>query len=124
MAQSGLKPKQKNVAEMLANPRCGMNDSEIIQACNVPRSTFYRWLREDEAFTAYVNSLVERYTDAELSAVWKALIIRCKMGDVQAIKLFFELKGRYSQQVTFNGGVPVQIIDNIPEEAAEDEAID
>lgn len=124
MAQNGLKPKQKKVAEMLANPHCGMNDSEIILACDVPRTTFYRWLREDEAFTAYVNSLVEKYTDAELAAVWKALIARCKMGDVQAIKLYFELKGRYNKSITISGGVPVQIIDNIPKEAAEDEAID
>ena len=47
MAQNGLKPKQKKVAEMLENPHCGMNDREIILACDVPRTTSYRWLRED-----------------------------------------------------------------------------
>ena len=115
MTQNGLKPKQIKVAEMLANPRYGLKDSEIIEACDVSHTTFYRWIRENDEFNAYVNKLIDKYTDAELAAVWKALIRKCKIGDVQAIKLFFELKGKYSQNVNVSGsGVQIQIIDDIP----------
>ena len=113
MAQIKLNKKQREVAEMLANPSCMLTDTEIIKECDVSRSTFYRWIRENESFSAYVNELIDKYTDAELGAVWKALICKCKLGDIQAIKLYFEMKGKYQQNVSFSGGT-VQIVNDIP----------
>ncbi len=106
--------KQRAVAEMLADPTNMMTDTQIMEECNVPRSTFYRWLREDEEYIAYLNELIDKYTDAELSRVWKALLRRCISGDTQAIKLYFELKGKYKQNVNVSGSGIVQIIDDIP----------
>ncbi len=91
---SGLSAKQIKAAEMLANPELDSNRSAIIKKVGVSRSTFYDWLK-DTTFTSYVCELIDAYTDADYSAVWKALIERCKRGDVQAIKLYFELKGKY-----------------------------
>lgn len=116
MAQNKLSPKQRKVAEMLANPSCMYNDTEIMNLCGVPRTSFYRWIRENEEFTAYINKLIDKYTDGELGGIWKALIARCKLGDVQAIKLYFELKGKYKQDITLSGLETVKIINDIPKE--------
>ncbi len=116
MAQNGtdlrLTKKQKEVAELLANPDIKMDKTRIMQAVDVPRTTFYRWLR-DEKFIKYVASLVDAYTDAELSEVWKSLLKRCADGAVDAIKLYFEMKGKYSQNINFSGEV-IKIINDIP----------
>ncbi len=42
------------------------------------------------------------------------MLLRCKIGDVQAIKLYFELKGKYNQNVNVSGVGVVQILDNVP----------
>lgn len=99
---TGLSKKQREVAEMLANPDVSANKTEIIKQVGVPRTTLYRWLKDPD-FIKYVDSLIDSYTDAELSTVWKALIRRCICGDTQAIKLYFELKGKYKQQVEHSG---------------------
>ena len=36
---------------------------------------------------------ISKGTDAALPAVWQALIKKCVKGDVQAIRLFFDMKG-------------------------------
>ena len=82
---------------MLANPDFKGTKSQVIDELGVSRSTFYRWLR-DKAFMEYTCDLIDKYTDAELCMVWKALIRQCLGGDVQAIKLFFELKGRCGKE--------------------------
>lgn len=107
----GLSKKQREAAEMLANPDCRRTKTEIIEKCGVSRSTFYRWLREDEQFVGYVNLLIDKYTDGELATVWKALVAKCTTGDVKAIKLFFELKGKYSQSLNVKDSI--RIIDDI-----------
>ena len=99
---TGLSKKQREVAEMLANPDVSANKTEIIEQVGVPRTTLYRWLKDPD-FIKYVDSLIDSYTDAELSTVWKALIRRCICGDTQAIKLYFELKGKYKQQIELSG---------------------
>ena len=93
---TGLSKKQREVAEMLANPDIKANKTEIIEQVGVPRTTLYRWLKDPD-FIKYVDSLTE------LSTVWKALIRRCICGDTQAIKLYFELKGKYKQQIEHSG---------------------
>lgn len=101
-----LSPKQIQMAEMLANPENEYATvSEMCRKINISRNTYYtKWLR-DEAFISYVDELIARYTDAELASVWRALIKQCTAGNVNAIKLFFELKGKYRQQIDVSGGV-------------------
>ena len=57
--------------------------------------------------------MIDRYTDKELGAVWRALIKECKAGNVPAIKLYFELKGKYSQNVKVEGLSDIIIVDDI-----------
>lgn len=96
--KSGLSKKQRDAAEMLANPDFEGSKTDISAKVGVARSTLHRWFRDPE-FTRYVDELIDTYTDSELGTVWKALIKRCYAGDTKAIKLYFELKGKYKQQV-------------------------
>ncbi len=90
--------KRRKIAEALANPDFTGTITSLIESVGVPRTTFYRWLDEPE-YLEYINSLVDKYTDSELAAVWKSLISECKGGNVQAIKLYFELKGKYTTKI-------------------------
>lgn len=80
-------------AELLANPDFLGTKSDIAEKAGVTSRTLYRWLRNPE-FVALVNALVTQYADAELSMVWKSLCRRIQEGDMQAIRLYFDLRER------------------------------
>ena len=103
-----LTSKQRKLAELLANPDFTGSITELCRECGVARSTYYKWLDKPE-FTQYVDSLISKFTSSELSTVWKALIRRCSIGDVQAIKLYFEMRRELSSKDERG----VQIIDDI-----------
>ena len=104
--KSGISETQRKMAEMLADPESEHRTiSEICEAVGIDRSTYYKHWGNSEKFRNYVDELIGKYTDSELAAVWRSLIKRCFDGDVSAIKLFFELKGKYKQQVQLDGGV-------------------
>lgn len=109
--------KKRELAEMLANPDFNGTVTQLCEHIGVARSTFYKWLNDSE-FLDYIQSLIDKYTDSELAAVWKALISECKNGNVQAIKLYFELKGKYKTNVELSGSVDtgVKQLDNIIEQ--------
>lgn len=94
--KKGLNRKQIKAAERLADPEFRGTITELCGKVGVARSTFYDWLGKEE-FRSYVDGLIDRYTDSELSRVWKSLMRLIDRGDIQAIKLYFELKGRYKQ---------------------------
>lgn len=112
-AKSRFTARQLKIAEALANPEFNMSKSQLAKHVGVSRSTLYRILKNKD-FLDYVSSLIDIYTDIELSDVWKALLIRCKCGDIQAIKLYFELKGKYKQEIRHDVNAQIQIIDDIP----------
>ena len=84
-------------AELLANPDFSGTKEDIAREAGVTRQTLYRWLRNPD-FVALVNRLVSQYADAELAMVWKALCRKIQDGDMQAIRLYFELRERGIQQ--------------------------
>ena len=100
-----LKPKQRKLAEMLCNPDINDSVTAMCEKVNVSRQTFYRWLHENPDFNRYIEWLVENYTNSELANAWKALVKKANSGNVEALKLFFEMKGKYKQTVNLNQGV-------------------
>lgn len=108
--RSILTPKQRKVAEMLVDPGFTGTITELCGQLGVPRRTFYRW-RDDPVFCGYVDSLIDKYSESELASVWKSLIRKCLEGNVQALRLFFELKGKFDRNNQQDGGV--QIIDDV-----------
>lgn len=107
---SSLTSKQRKAVEMLVNPEFNGSITDLCQRLNVARSTFYRW-RDDPTFCYCLDAEIDKYTDGELAAVWKSLIRKCLEGNVQALRLFFELKGKFDQNNQQDGGV--QIIDDV-----------
>lgn len=107
--KSVLTAKQRKMAEKLMDPTFKGTITALCAEFGVARSTLYRWMEKKE-FTAYLEKLSDKYANSELGTVWKALIKQCEKGDIQAIKLYFELRdaGRSNQK-----NAEVQIIDDL-----------
>lgn len=88
--------KQIKMAELLLNPDDRRTKKAKYESINLPERTFYRWMK-DERFIKYLNDQLGHYSDSQLYEVWQSLIIQCKRGNVQAMKLFFQLKGLYNE---------------------------
>ena len=100
------------MAQRLADPGFMESVTALCEQIGVARSTFYDWMGQ-EPFRAYLTELIDRYADSELASVWKALIRRCVNGDVQAMKLYFDVRGRGQVERP----TVVQIIDDVPEDS-------
>lgn len=102
--------KQIALAHLLVNPESRGTKEKKAEEAGVTYKTLWVWMK-DPNFVAYLNRLIHQYTDAEIAEVWKALIRKAKIGDVSAIKLFFEMKGMYKEQKkvehTGEGGGPI-----------------
>ena len=103
--KTGLSSKQRTAAEKLANPTFEGSVTELCEEIGVSRASFYRWM-DKPAFRDYLNGLIDKYSDGELASVWKALIRKCIRGDTRAMKLYFELKGRFESRPA-NGEVQI-----------------
>jgi hypothetical protein len=97
----GLTGKQIEMARILADPSETRTIKAMCEDEGVPRRTFYNWMNKPE-FVEFVNSLVEKYTDAELAGIWGALSRKARSGDTAALKLFFEMKGKYREVTEVN----------------------
>ncbi len=85
------RPELVKVAQSLINPEDNRPKAEKIKAAGLTEQVFYRWMK-DERYIKYLNSQIDKYTDGELAEVWKALLRQCKLGNIAAIKLFFDMK--------------------------------
>lgn len=92
-----LTPKMRSCAERMTSPDFDGNISRLCEEMNIARSTFYRWY-EKEDFKKYVNTLIDKYAESELVNVWKAIIESAKKGNLQALKMFFDLKSLQNTQ--------------------------
>lgn len=101
-----LDGKKRQLADLLTNPDCRATITEICEKVGIARSTFYDWLTS-EKFTKMLDDKINSFANSELTNVWKALIAKCKTGDVQAIKLYFEMVNKYKQKVELGGNVVV-----------------
>lgn len=107
-----LTAKQIKAAETLADPEWLGNISKLCKEIGVSRKTYYDWL-DNPIFVKYVDGLIDKYSDSELMTVWKALIDKVEKGDTSAIKLYFEVKGKYKQQIEMTGAVILEGGDKI-----------
>ena len=95
MAEKPLSKKQKMAAKLLADPANYGNYDEIAKTVEVLPSTLLKWLKKEQ-FMAEVNSLSRELVHQDPFGVWEALVEKCKNGDIQAMKLYFELASKRS----------------------------
>ena len=91
----GMLPNEVQLCEILADPEFAlMKKSQIADKIGISRQRLYVYMGRQRV-VEYINALVNYYTDMEMPNVWKALVKKAKAGDMGAIKLYFELKGKY-----------------------------
>lgn len=86
--------------------------SDLCEKAGISTGEFYEWLKED-VFRTKFNRYTEIYGAGEFGAVWGALVSQCRKGNIQAIKLFFDMleKTKGEKEAVVN------IIDDIPKKA-------
>jgi hypothetical protein len=83
--------KQIAIAELLLNPEDRRTKKDKIASIGLPERTFYKWMK-DSRFINYLNSRLDEYTNGELPEIWKAFLMQCKRGNMEAIKFYFKVK--------------------------------
>jgi len=111
-----LTKKQKRVADALTDIE---SDGSLDDVCNeygIGRDVLYEWLG-NEKFREYMDMVLNGKTFSAMTEVWRSLLNQCGEGNIQAIKLYFELNGKYKGEksaIKTEAKSMVQIIDDIP----------
>jgi hypothetical protein len=72
-----------------------------LESVKITTSQYNAWLR-DPTFSNYLKQRAEAmYTDATPIAM-TALLKAMQNGDMQAVKMFFEMNGRYAKNINLN----------------------
>lgn len=100
---SGL---QRQVAEALVDPEDTRNVSQMCKDFEISRTTFYNWQANAE-FVAYVEYLVEHYTSSIIPKAWKQIGKKVEEGNMEAIKLVLEYKGKLKSEPSINNNVVI-----------------
>lgn len=96
-----LTKKQINTLDLFINPKIS-SITEIARRSEVSRGTIYNWL-DDDNFQRALDKKIDQYVNSQTSAIWKSLIREAKNGDTRAIKLFFEMQGKYKDRKEITG---------------------
>lgn len=117
------------LCEMLADPEYRlMTKTAMAEKLGISRQSLYKYLDRRDV-RDYTRQLVEYFTDGELSNVWKSLVNTCKKGNVNAIRLYFEMKRMYTppnqvaELVMKDATATINVVTNIPrpQQGEEDE---
>ncbi len=109
-----LTKKQKRMADALTNISYNETLDGICERFLISKETLYNWLSE-ENFRRYMDLILNGKTFSAMNSVWKSLLKQCDEGNIQAIKLYFELNGKYKGERNTNENSNfIQIIDDIP----------
>ncbi len=108
-----VNPKQKKLAQKLLDQNFDGDFERLCSEVGIGMTVFYKWMGE-APFRKYLETMVEKRTYGEISVVWKALIDQCSKGNIPAIKLYFELKGKYKADTNVAALGLIQILDDIP----------
>jgi transcriptional regulator with XRE-family HTH domain len=113
-------PGEIQLCEMLCDPEYALTTkTKLAKELGVSRQTLYDYLSKKRVVD-YMAQLIDYYTDLEVPNVWKALVRKAKKEDLQAIRLFFEMKGKYipptaqTQIALKDSKATINIISSIP----------
>lgn len=94
--------KQVKVIGLLLDMENCFSKSEVCKRARVSPKTLGSWF-EDTNFLAFFNVQIALLVKGAVGDVWHALIRKASAGDVPAMKLFFELTGKYKERKEFSG---------------------
>lgn len=91
---SGLTPEQILVLGIVTDPTNRKPFAEKLKSAGISYATYRNWLK-NPAFSERVRALGEQMLDENISVVHQRLTNKAAGGDMQAIKLFYEVSGRH-----------------------------
>lgn len=86
--------KLRRFVQVLLTPSVMGNRDEAERVSGVRKGLFYYWMRYSEEFRAWYEEQCDRFLVENESAAVASLIRRVQEGDTQAIRLFFQLRGK------------------------------
>lgn len=104
-----LTPQQVLVVNMLMNTHDTQSVREKLQLAGVKSQTYHAWLRQP-AFQSYVKKRAEAVFGAAESTAFLSHVKAMEDGDMNAVKLFYEMKGIYNPKVTHEFNVQSMLI--------------
>jgi len=98
---SELSETQKAVAlDLIRSYRLGIRSvSDVLAAHRVSEDEYFSWIT-DGVFPSYTSSVAIRYAHADEPYVWAKLLELIEKGNVQAIKLYFDMRFKKGGQAT------------------------
>lgn len=108
LTYDSLTKKQINAISYFINPKIN-SITKIAEKAGVSRQTIYDWM-DDEEFKQVLDKKIDQYVNSQTANVWKSLIEQARNGSVPAIKLFFEMEGKYKErkEITGKDGGPIE----------------
>lgn len=88
-----VKGKKRRLAEAIVDPDNEKTITALCKEIGISRTTFYNW-QSDADFMGYVEYLVESYTTSAIPEAWKQIIKKVEKGNMDAIRLLLEVKGK------------------------------
>ena len=101
-----VKGKKRKVAEAVVDPDDERTITELCKDFKISRTTFYNWKRDSD-FMGYVNYLIESFTTSIIPKAWKQISKKIDKGDMEAIKMLLEVKGKLQKDTSINNNVVV-----------------
>ena len=102
----GVKGKRRRLAEAIVDPDNEKTITALCKEIGISRTTFYNW-QSDADFMGYVEYLVESYTTSAIPEAWKQVIKKVEKGNMDAIRLLLEVKGKLKPMGSNNANVVI-----------------
>lgn len=104
-----LTPQQLQVVNLMLNQHDKRSQREKLAEAGITSQKYYSWLRQP-AFLQYLQKRAEDLFASSDHEGYLALLDTVKGGDIQAIKLFFEMRGKYTPSAKIDINVETVMI--------------
>ena len=100
-----FKPKAEQIkfAEIYLDYRQKLSFEKIAEEIGVDRTTIWHWFQKID-FLEWINGQTNYMQKTALVPVLKSLIRKAEVGDVQAIKLYLEKMGEFTERLKVEVG--------------------
>jgi len=119
---TNLTEKEKSLLEVLINPENRMKSiTDICKLAKCTRPVYYEAFSKPEFVEIYKQYSVDLVKQSVASII-NTFVREAQRGSFQHGKVLLEMAGLYTDKVEITGAIPVQIIDDIPEDDEDGES--